>query len=124
MPRSPDPMDGPDLGPIYAVLDGLRGRIRRAWALRGLGLLAAGIGVGVLVSFLLDLALDLPLAVRAVNGLVAARTLAPASSSFCNKAGAWICCHGTIQAIASLASGAVDAGSPSAPVRGRRLTRA
>jgi len=61
----------PDLRPIRSVLAALRGRLRGVRTVRGTALVVGGTAAVIVVSFLLDRFLDLPLAVRAVHLVLA-----------------------------------------------------
>jgi len=69
---------------LRRLLAQLRGRVRRTWTQRGLGLVIAAACVAAVVSFVLDYTLDLPLAVRVLHllaigiflAIVAWRTIA------------------------------------------------
>ncbi len=56
-----------DLTAVRRVLETLRRKVRSAWATRGLSIVGSVACAAALVSFGLDYALDLPLAVRAVH---------------------------------------------------------
>lgn len=65
----------PELRPIREVLAALRARLRGVRAVRAVAFVVAGTALTLVLSFLLDRLLDLPLAVRSVHLLVIAAGL-------------------------------------------------
>jgi hypothetical protein len=57
----------PELRPVREVLAALRARLRGVRLVRAVAVIATGVAAALVVSFLLDRFLDLPLAVRAVH---------------------------------------------------------
>lgn len=63
------------LRPVHTVLAAVRARLRRRHLLRALGIVVAATCAALVVSFLMDWLLELPLAVRAVHLAIAAVAL-------------------------------------------------
>ncbi len=61
----------PDVAPIHGILATLRRKVRAAWMARGTAYVAATVCTLIVVSFLLDFALEMPVAVRAVHLILA-----------------------------------------------------
>lgn len=65
---TPDP--SASMAPVRGLLDGVRAHLRRSRIARGAAIVVAALGAAFLVSFALDVVLDLPAAVRAVHLVV------------------------------------------------------